>query len=169
MPANIAFPYERVSASNKLETAQESAITAVGANLTPVYDASNAQHTITVAAQTVNVFEVSGVRGVASNPRYADLNVTSPTDKATVHQQGRPDPQMTLTCVYDNRTNNVVDLFLKDPTGTRIVYVQRSADDVELFVGTILEPDEQPIDETTGEGIFTVRLVNAASEGRYRS
>lgn len=156
MPNNVkVYPYTHIRISGPLTAAEKTAYGGAASLSGASVTGDNVQVGSLGAIETAQIND--SVRGgVAVNTTFAPINATTAADSATRTEQGRGDIEVTMDCQVNTETGSTVDKFLKNATGTRLLYVERANSTGKFTAVVDIVSVSSPVPDEAGDSIFTV-------------
>ena len=155
------WPYKNVRLSEALTDAEYTAVSAADAALT---GASLTGDVLTVAGQTIDCYQIAqSVRYVDPTTTYGVINRTAVSDKGVRSIQGRATWRCEMEIIIQDGSNETSELIVNDPTGHRLLYVQRN-DDSSFTAVVDIESVAESGREDSGEHIATVVYMNSGQQ-----
>lgn len=160
MPTEVGYPYANFRLSEALTDAEVAALVAPGVDLKA---ATLSSDSVTVASQTIECHQLrDNVRSFTDNEVYADIDHSNIAGKARQSGQGKPTIDVQAKMYIDYTADHSYDVIIKDPTGYRLLYVERQTGRIFVMLCVIGEVRRTTGDQGELEADVTFR--NAGSE-----
>lgn len=160
MPNVLGYPYDHVRMSSALTTAQYTALSTAAS----LKGATVSADVVTVASENVDTHQLNTqTRSVSVGTTFARIPLYTVADSTTRTEQGRGDVEVILEVYVNSDTDGTLDVIYKDPTGHRLLYVERGNNGGKLTALVDIMEAGQPAADDTG---LQVGRVVMAPNGR---